>query len=72
MLESMLGATTMSTSMNDELVKLVKNELLPVYIKYHQQLGIEPPQHVVDNPSIRSASRVPAIPALLKPIKNSA
>lgn len=62
----------MSTSMNDELVKLVKTELLPVYIKYHQQLGIEPPQHVVNNPSIINHNRTQQVPALLKPIKNSA
>jgi hypothetical protein len=61
----------MSTSMNDELVKLVKTELLPIYIKYHQQLGIEPPSSVVNNPSIHTSTRSPQIPALLKPIKNS-
>lgn len=59
----------MSTSTQD-IVKLVKDELLPVYLKHHREHIIETPVKVLE--LIKEMNtRERQIPALLKPPKNS-
>ena len=53
-----------------DLENLVKQELLPVYLKYHREHTIETPQQVLDFMATAGLYREPQIPALLKPIKN--
>lgn len=54
-----------------ELKDLVVHELLPVYLKYHQQHNLPVPTRVVNSEALREATYQKPIPALLKPIKNS-
>ena len=60
----------MSTSTQD-IVKLVKDELLPVYLKYHKEHNIPTPARVLDAVEQAGMIRERQIPALLKPPKNS-
>jgi hypothetical protein len=60
----------MSTSTQD-IVKLVKDELLPVYIKYHREHNLPTPSRVLDVVEQAGVMRERQIPALFKPPKNS-
>lgn len=58
----------MQTSTQD-IVRLVKDELLPVYLKYHREHTIETPKRVLDFIAESGICREPQVPALLKPPK---
>lgn len=59
----------MSTNPQD-IVKLVKDELLPVYLKYHHEHNLPTPTSVLDAVAQVGIIRERQIPALLKPKKN--
>jgi len=58
----------MATSSSD-IVKLVKDELLPVYLKYHREHTLETPRRVLDFITETGILREPQIPVLFKPPK---
>lgn len=60
----------MNTS-NQDIVALVKDELLPVYIRYHQEHNLPTPSSVLDAVQQVGIVRERQIPALFKPPKNS-
>lgn len=62
---------TMSTNSQD-IVKLVKDELLPVYLKYHREHNLPTPAGVLDVVEQVGVVRERQIPALFKPPKNTA
>lgn len=61
----------MSTNSQD-IVKLVKDELLPVYLKYHREHNLPTPAEVLDVVEQVGVVRERQIPALFKPPKNTA
>lgn len=60
----------MSTS-DQDIVRLVKDELLPVYIRYHQEHNLPTPARVLNVVEQAGVVRERQIPALFKPPKNS-
>ena len=60
----------MSTNTQD-IVALVKDELLPVYLKYHYEHNLPTPNSVLDAVERVGIVRERQIPALFKPPKNS-
>jgi hypothetical protein len=61
----------MKNAQVEELTRLVNTELLPVYIKYHETLGLPVPKQVINSPAIQSCAQPKPVAALLRPIKNS-
>lgn len=59
------------TTSNQDIVTLVKDELLPVYIRYHQEHNLPTPSRVLDAVQQVGIVRERQIPALFKPPKNS-
>lgn len=55
----------------DMMAQLVKNELLPVYLRYHKENHIETPKRVLELIDEIGLPKPQQIPALLKPPKNS-
>lgn len=49
-----------------ELQKLVVQELLPVYLKYHEQQGIPVPKAVATSPLLEQARTAKPVAALLQ------
>lgn len=56
----------------EDIVALVKDELLPVYLKYHYEHNLPAPTSVLDAVERVGIVRERQIPALFKPPKNSA
>lgn len=57
----------METTPDANLAKLVKEELLPVYLAYHREHTIETPREVLDYMAKTGIYRPPQVAALLKP-----
>lgn len=55
---------------SEDIVKLVKDELLPVYLRYHREHNLPTPSRVLDVVEQAGVIRERQIPALLKPPKN--